>query len=323
MKKQLFISTMLAVMSFSASAKTYNMKLSHNHVAEHPVHISMQYLAERAKELSGGEINIRVYPNAQLGTQRESVELVQKGVIAMAKSNASELEAFEPAYGAFNIPYIFRNRDHYYRVLSGKVGEDILAASADKGFMGLTYYDGGARSFYANKPINSPKDLKGMKVRVQPSPTAIAMIEAMGGNPTPLAYGELYTALQQGVVDAAENNPTALTNTRHGEVAKVFSVDEHTMIPDVLIVSKKHWDRLGEENQKILKQAATESMMYHKDLWEKTMDTEIEKAKNELNVEFVEVDKQPFVDAVKHMHDEALQKPEIKDYVQEINALVE
>ncbi len=305
----------------SASAKTYNLKLSHNHVSDHPVHISMQHLADRAKELSDGKINIRVYPNAQLGTQRESIELMQKGVIAMAKSNASEMEAFEPAYGAFNIPYIFRDRDHYYRALTGKVGEDILAASSDKGFIGLTYYDGGARSFYANKPINSPDDLKGMKIRVQPSPTAIAMIEAMGGNPTPLAYGELYTALQQGVVDGAENNPTALTNTRHGEVAKVFSIDEHTMIPDVLLIGKKHWDRLGEENQKLLKQAANESMMFHKDLWAKAMDEEIHKAKTEMGVTFVEVEKQPFIDVVKHMHDEALKNPDIKSYVEAIKAL--
>lgn len=313
--------SILAMVSVTASAKTYNLKLSHNHVTDHPVHQSMVYFAERAKELSNGDLNIRIYPNAQLGTQRESVELMQKGVIAMAKSNASEMEAFEPAYGAFNIPYIFRDRDHYYRALTGQVGEDILAASADKGFIGLTYYDGGARSFYANKAINSPTDLKGMKIRVQPSPSAIAMIEAMGGNPTPLAYGELYTALQQGVVDGAENNPTALTNSRHGEVAKVFSMDEHTMIPDVLLISKKQWDQIDEENQKLLKQAATDSMMFHKDLWGKEIDKQIEIAKNEMGVEFVEVEKQPFIDAVKHMHDEALANPAIKAYVEQIKAL--
>lgn len=313
--------SILAMVSVTASAKTYNLKLSHNQGVDHPVHQSMEFLADRAKELSNGEIIVRVYPNAQLGTQRELVELMQKGVIAMAKSNASEMEAFEPAYGAFNVPYIFRDRDHYYRAMTGQVGEDILAASADKGFIGLTYYDAGARSFYANKAINSPADLKGMKIRVQPSPTAIAMIEAMGGNPTPLAYGELYTALQQGVVDGAENNPTALTQSRHGEVAKVFSMDEHTMIPDVLLISKKQWDQLGEENQKLLKQAAIEFMMYHKDLWTKVINEDIEKAKTEMGVEFVEVEKQPFIDAVKHMHEDALANPAIQTYVEGIIAL--
>jgi tripartite ATP-independent transporter DctP family solute receptor len=249
------------------------------------------------------------------------MELLQNGALDIAKSNASEMEAFEPAYGAFNIPYIFRDRDHYYRVMQGEVGEKILESSHDKGFVGLTYYDAGARSFYASKAINSPADLSGMKIRVQPSPTAVEMIKLMGGSPTPLSYGELYTAMQQGVVDGAENNPTALTTARHGEVAKVFSQDEHTMIPDVLVISSKVWDKLPQDQQEALKKAAKDSMMYHKDLWTKMTDEAIEKAKDGMGVEFVTVEKQPFVDAVKPMHDAALNNPAIADYVRGIDAL--
>ena len=228
-----------AGMAFSASAKTV-LKLSHNNDKTHPVHISMQYMADEVKKLTNGEVVIRIYPNSQLGTQRESMELLQSGSLDMAKSNASELEAFEPSYGAYNIPYLFHNVDHYYRaLLDPEVGQKILDSSKGKGFVGLTYYDGGARSFYAAKPIKSPADLKGMKIRVQPSPTAVEMIKLMGASPTPLAYGELYTALQQKVVDGAENNQTALTLARHGEVAKFFSEDEHTMIPDVLVIGQK------------------------------------------------------------------------------------
>ena len=248
MKKTILSTALTALLSmgvaFSVQAKTV-LKLSHNNDKTHPVHISMQYMADEVKKLTNGEVVIRIYPNSQLGTQRESMELLQSGSLDMAKSNASEMEAFEPAYGAFNLPYLFKDRDHYYRALADKdVGQKILEASKNKGFIGLTYYDGGARSFYANKPIKTPADLKGLKIRVQPSPTAVEMIKLMGASPTPLAYGELYTALQQKVVDGAENNETALTLARHGEVAKFFSEDQHTMIPDVLLISTKSWNKL-------------------------------------------------------------------------------
>lgn len=307
--------------SFAASAAT-TLKISHNQDRQHPVHKSMQYMADQVKEYTDGELRIRIYPNGQLGTQRESMELLQNGALDIAKSNASEMEAFEPAYGAFNIPYIFRDRDHYYRVMQGEVGEQILESSYDKGFVGLTYYDAGARSFYTQKAINTPADLQGMKIRVQPSPSAFEMIKMMGGSPTPLSYGELYTAMQQGVVDGAENNPTALTTARHGEVAKVFSLDEHTMIPDVLVISSKVWDKLPEDQQVALKKAAKESMMYHKDLWAEMTEEAIDKAKSSMGVKFVTVEKQPFVDAVKPMHDAALQNPAIADYIRGIDALV-
>lgn len=310
-----------AGMAFSASAKTV-LKLSHNNDKTHPVHISMQYMADEVKKLTNGEVVIRIYPNSQLGTQRESMELLQSGSLDMAKSNASELEAFEPSYGAYNIPYLFHNVDHYYRaLLDSEVGQKILDSSKGKGFIGLTYYDGGARSFYAAKPIKSPADLKGMKIRVQPSPTAVEMIKLMGASPTPLAYGELYTALQQKVVDGAENNQTALTLARHGEVAKFFSEDEHTMIPDVLVIGQKSWDKLTPEQQKALKKAADDSMMYHKDLWKKMIAETTQEAKDKLGVEFVKVDKQPFIDATKSMHDAAKANHLLKEYIERIDSL--
>ncbi|THA06123.1 TRAP transporter substrate-binding protein [Rodentibacter pneumotropicus] len=311
-----------AGISFSASAKTV-LKLSHNNDKTHPVHISMQYMADEVKKLTNGEVIVRIYPNSQLGTQRESMELLQSGSLDMAKSNASELEAFEASYGAYNIPYLFHDVEHYYRaLLDPVVGQKILDSSKGKGFIGLTYYDGGARSFYADKPIKSPIDLKGMKIRVQPSPTAVEMMKLMGASPTPLAYGELYTALQQKVVDGAENNQTALTLARHGEVAKYFSEDEHTMIPDVLVIGQKSWDKLTPEQQKALKKTADDSMMYHKDLWQKMIAETTQEAKDKLGVEFVKVDKQPFIDATKSMHDAAKANPLLKDYVERIDNLI-
>jgi len=284
-----------------------NMKLSHNHSRNHPVHIAMQQMADRAKELSDGNLRIRIYPDAQLGSQRESLELVQNGALAMAKSNAAELEAFAKNYGAFNLPYLFTDRDHYYRAMQGEAGKAILQSSRDNGFIGIAYYDAGARSFYAKKPINSPEDLNGLKVRVQPSPSAVEMIRLLGGNATPLAYGELYTALQQGVVDAAENNLTALTLNRHGEVTKFYSIDEHTMIPDVLVISAKVWDKLSDKDRQALQQAADESMMIMKDLWSKSEEEEKVKAEA-MGVEFVYPEKKAFQDAVQPMYDQLKEK---------------
>ncbi|WP_040975967.1 TRAP transporter substrate-binding protein [Necropsobacter massiliensis] len=312
---------LVASVSFSVSAKTV-LKLSHNNDKTHPVHISMQYMADEVKKASNGDIVIRIYPNSQLGNQRESMELLQAGSLDMAKSNASELEAFEPTFAAFNVPYLFKNSEHYYQVLQDEnIGQKILNNSAGKGFIGLTYYDAGARSFYAKKPIKTPADLKGMKIRVQPSPSALEMVKLLGASPTPLAFGELYTALQQGVVDGAENNQTALTLMRHGEVAKFFSEDEHTIIPDVLVISEKTWAKLTPEQHKIMKDAADKSMLYHKDLWVEMTAKEVKEAKEKMGVEFITVDKQPFIDAVKPMHDKAQNDPVIGQYINKIDAL--
>lgn len=310
-----------AIMLSTSIASAETLKLSHNQGPEHPLHKSMEFMAKRAKELTNGALKVRIYGNAQLGNQRESMELVQNGTLAMAKTNASELEAFEESYSAINLPYMFVSEQHYFDVLSGEIGDDILMASKDKGFVGLTYYVEGARSFYANKAINSPADLKGMKIRVQPSPTAIRMVELLGGNPTPIAWGELYSALKQGVVDGAENNPLALTTANHGEVSKVYSDDGHTMIPSIVVISTKIWDSLPADQQKALKQAAKESMTFHREQWNKKTAEAIEEAKSRLNVKFVEVEKGPFIEAVLPMHDEASKKSaRVGDLVKRIKA---
>lgn len=295
------------------------LNLSHNQDSSSPVHQAMAFLGERLATYTDGELSLRLYPNSQLGSQRESMELMQMGAIDLVKSNASELEAFAAAYAAFNLPYVFRDRDHYYQVLDGEVGRDILQSSRDQGFIGLTYYDGGSRSFYANKPIRSPADLQGMKIRVQPSPSAIEMITLMGGLPTPLAYSELYTALQQSVVDGAENSVMALTKARHGEVAKVFSRDEHTMIPDVLLISVRSFDSLPAPHQAALLRAAKESSELMKRLWAE----EVSRAEQEaraMGVTFVDVEKASFRQAVRMMHERAFENPELAKLVRQILA---
>lgn len=312
----------LLAVTLAGAAEARTLTLSHNQPEDHPVHLSMRWMADRVTELTKGELSIDISPNSQLGTQREAVELVQAGALDMAKSNASEMEAFDAIYSVFNVPYVFKDNDHFYRMLTSDAGKQVLQHSRNKGFIGLTYYDSGARSFYANKSITTPADLKGMKVRVQPGPTAIRMMQLLGASATPLPYGELYTALQQRVVDAAENNPTALVTGRHGEVAKVFSLDEHTQIPDVLLISTTTWDDLEAEHQKALQQAADESLLYHKELWAKVTEEAIETAKTQMNVKFVEVDKEAFRKATQPMREEiAKTSKETADLLQKIEEM--
>ncbi|MEZ7214648.1 TRAP transporter substrate-binding protein [Klebsiella spallanzanii] len=291
------------LMANSALAKT-TLKLSHNQDKSHAVHKAMSYLSEKAKEYSDGDLVIRIYPNATLGNERESLELMNSGALQMVKVNAASLESFASEYSLFSLPFLFKDRDHYYRVLQSDLGKRILKSSESKGFIGLTYYDGGARSLYSNKPITKPEDLAGMKIRVQSSPSAIAMIKALGGVATPMAQGELYTALQQGVVDGGENSTVVYADMRHAEVAKVYSKDEHTMVPDVLVVSTKVLSTLSDKNREALYKAADESMLQMKDvIWPEAEKEAYEKIKA-MNAEVIEVDKSEFRQRVKPLYDE-------------------
>ncbi|WP_153772149.1 TRAP transporter substrate-binding protein [Labrenzia sp. CE80] len=311
------------ILGATLTAEAVTLRLNHNNPPEHPVHISMQIMADRVSELTDGDVKIRIYPNGQLGTQRESMELVQNCSLEMARSNASELEAFEESYSALNLPYIFQSEAHFNDVITGEIGADILNASSEQGFRGVAFYTEGARSFYGDRAINSPADLKGMKIRVQPSPSAIRMVELLGGNPTPISWGELYSALQQGVVDGAENNPTALTTARHGEVAKHFSLDEHTMIPSVVVISSCAYDALTEDQRSALRQSALESMEAHRKSWNAASDAAIEEAQKELGVTVHTVEKAPFVEAVLPMHEEVAAKSEkLADLIARIKAAV-
>ncbi|MDR0219540.1 MAG: TRAP transporter substrate-binding protein [Enterobacteriaceae bacterium] len=308
---------LVAVQAFAVTT----LKLSHNQNREHAVHKAMTQFANEVKEKTNGEVRIRIYSDSQLGNQRESIELMQTGALDIAKSNAAELEAFSPAYSVFNLPYLFRNKTHYQQVINSDIGKEILTSSQNSGFIGLTYYDAGARSFYAKKPIRTPEDLNGLKIRVQPSPTAISMVKELQGNPTPLAYGELYTALQQGVVDAAENNIPSFTLSRHNEVTKFFSLDEHTMIPDVLLISNNSLNKLTAEQQTIVKKAALNSSSYMIQLWEKSEQEERARAEKQ-GVEFITVDKTLFQDAVKPMYEDiAKTQPELFKMVKKVREL--
>lgn len=258
------------------------LKLGHALPPSHAVHIAMEFMAKRLREISAGTVELQVFSGGQLGSEPETIEQAQRGALAMVKTSAAALESFVPEMAVFGMPYLFRDEDHYWQVLLGDVGRDILAATTPHAVHGLCYYDSGSRSFYTmTKPILKPADVREMKLRVLPSKTARDMITLLGGGPTPIPYGELYTALQQGMIDGAENNPPSFYTSRHYEVARHYSLDEHTRVPDVVIVSRIVWDGLSPQVRAWVTQAADESVTFQRKLWrEQTEEAlrEVEKA---------------------------------------------
>lgn len=273
------------------------LKLAHALDQSHPVHAGMEVMAKRVGELSNRTVTIQIFPNAQLGSEPESIEQLQRGAIAMVKTSAAAMEGFVPDMAVFGLPYLFRDDEHYWKVLNGPIGRELLAASDPAGMHGLCYYDSGSRSFYTvGSPILTPADVKERKLRVLPSKMARDLIVTLGGGPTPIPYGELYTALQQSMVDGAENNPPSFFTSRHYEVARHYSLDEHTRIPDIVVFSRPIWERLTPQQQSWINQAAAESVEFQRKLWiEKT--AEALAAVEQAGVRIYRPDKRPFVEA--------------------------
>lgn len=298
------------------------IKLAHGLDPTHPVHISMVYLSKLVEERSDGKMRIDIYPSGQLGTERECIELLQIGSLGMTKVSASVMEGFTPLFKVYNLPYLFRDDSHRFKALEGEIGEKLLLETEKYRIRGLVYLDAGSRSFYTkNKPILSPADLTGLKIRVQESTTSIKMLQALGGSATPIAWGELYTSLQQGVVDGAENNPPTFHISRHYEVCQFYSLDEHTSVPDVLIISTVVWNGLSDEQQQLLLHAAKDAAEYQKEIWHIATDealAQVEKA----GVKIYRPDKSLFEKKVAPMIEAYRStEPEIYELIQKIKAV--
>ncbi|MHB9329631.1 TRAP transporter substrate-binding protein [Phytobacter ursingii] len=309
LSKTLVCASLLSLFSLNAVAQEkITLKLAHNLERSHVVHQALDEMAKQVKQLSDGRMTIRIYPSSQMGSARETLELLQNGALDMTKSSASDLESFDNVYAIYNLPFLFKDQAHFNNVVFGNVGKEIMESTKDKGFFALSAYVAGTRSFYAGKPITKPEDLKGLKIRVQASPTTIKMIELMGGSPTPISFGEVYTAMQQGVVDGAENNVPSWVQTRHIEIAKVFSEDEHASIPDFLVISTKTWNKLTPEQKEILQKAEKYSETYQQKLWTK-IDADTRAQAISQGGKIVKVDKAPFRIAVQPLFDEFKKDP--------------
>ena len=275
------------------------MYLGHTLPQTHPVHKGIIEFQKALEKKSNGTLKVRIFPDAQLGSEREVLELLQIGSVAATKVSAATLSNFVPEYNVLGIPYLFRDKQHQFDVLEGDIGKSILEKGSKFWLRGLCYYDAGSRSFYTSKKaIRTPEDLEGLKIRVMNNQMAINMVNSMGGSATPLAYGELYTAIQQGVVDGAENNPPSFVSSNHYEISKYYTLDQHSSVPDVLLIGTKYWDKLSEQEKIWVQEAADESAQAQKVFWKESVEESMAVAKK-AGVEIIIPEKSLFAEKSK------------------------
>ena len=281
----------------------------------HPEYTGMEKFKEVVEEKLGDKYEVQIYPNELLGGQTKAIELTQTGAIDFVVAGTPNLEIFADVYEVFSMPYLFTSEEAYFASMNDTdYMEKVYESTDDTGLRVMTWFNVGSRNFYAKKPINTPDDLKGLKMRVQQSPASVKMANAFGAAASPMSFGEVYTAIQQGVIDGAENNELALTENKHGEVAKYYSYTMHQIIPDVLIANLKFLNGLSDEEKEIFYDAAQQATETEMEAW----DTQVEKAKeiaqDDLGVEFIYPDINLFKDKVSNVQQEMLDaNPDIQD----------
>lgn len=304
----------------SGEEKVLNLTLSHGLAEDHAVHIALTAFAEDVKEKSNGTINIEIFPNAVLGSETDNITQIRAGALDMAKVSASTLGNFQSEWNVLSVPYVFNDQQHYYKVMDGDIAQDLYQLTADKGFMGLTWLDSGARSFYtADKAIRTPADLKGLRIRTMDSQMAIDMMDALGGSATVMGYSDIYTGMQQGVIDGAENNVTAMRD--HADVTKYYCFDEHTRIPDILLISTKTWNAMSDNQRQIMTECAKKMTEDYKTAWT-DFENEVLADAEAKGVELVrDVDTAAFQEACQSIYEDLkTESPEVYEYVERIQA---
>ncbi len=301
------------------------IRISHAQSETHPEHIGLLKFKEYVEENLGDKYEVQIFPNEILGAAQRAIELTQTGAIDFVVAGTANLETFADVYEIFSMPYLFTSEEAYHEVMNDtEYMNNIYESTDEAGFRVLTWYNAGTRNFYAKTPINTPDDLKGMKIRVQQSPASVQMMEAFGAAASPMSFGEVYTAIQQGVIDGAENNELALTNNKHGEVAKYFSYNKHQMVPDMLIGNLKFLNGLSDEEREVFEEAARLSTEVELEEWDGQVEEAKKIAEEDMGVEFIDVDVQAFKDKVAGVQDDMLADnshiQEIYDHIQEINA---
>jgi len=301
------------------AAQARDFRSADVHPVDYPTVAAVNHMGQLLKERSQGKLGVRVYASGALGTEKDNIEQLRLGGLDMMRINVGPLNSVVPETLVTVLPFVFRSTEHMRKVLDGPIGDEILAAMESHGLVGLAFYDSGSRSFYTSKkPIRTVGDVKGLKVRVQQSDIFVAMIEALGGNPTPMPYGEVYTALKTGIVDAAENNWPSYESSRHFEAAKFYSLTEHSLAPEVLVFSKKVWDTLSKQDQAMLRKAAKDSVPVMRKLWD-AREVKSRKMVESAGSQVVQVaNKQEFVDAMKPVYARFASTPKLKDLVRRI-----
>ena len=304
----------------AASEEPVVLRLAETHAADYPTTKGDYYFADLVKERTDGRITIEVYPSSQLGEEKPVIEQVQFGAIDFTRVSISPLSAFSPNFDALQMPYLYRSEEHMWKVLKSDIGRDFLDSLEPANFVGIGWFESGARSFYnSRREVKVPADLKGMKIRVQQADIMVNMVNALGAIATPMPFGEVYSALQTGVIDGAENNWPSYYSTSHYEVAKYYTIDAHTRVPEIIIASKISMDKLSKEDQEIIKQAAWDSMDYQRQQWADYVKVAEEKIRAAGNVITVINDNSAWQAAMQPMYD-AL-SPELQKVVAQIRAV--
>lgn len=310
--------------SADAEASKKIVRISHGQPDGHPDDIAVKAFADYVNERLGDKFDVQVYANGLLGDSKNALELTQTGAIEYLVCSTSNLEAYSKDYGIFSVPYLFSNKDAYFDFMYSDVADILLDSTVESGFRAVTWFDAGTRSFYANDPIEKPEDMEGMKIRVQPSPLNVAMIQTLGAGAVPMGFGEVYTALAQGTIDAAENNEMALTSVKHGEVAKYYSYDMHQMQPDMFVVNLKFYESLSDEERQIFEEATQVAHEIELVEWVKQTNEAKEIATNDMGVTFVDADVAAFQELCAPIQQDYLDdNPDVKVYFDEITKLNE
>jgi tripartite ATP-independent transporter DctP family solute receptor len=306
----------LTMLGLTAHATEF--RSADTHPDGYPTVEAVKFMGKRLTELTNGRHSIKVYPASALGQEKDSIEQTKIGALAMARVNIGPMNNICAETQVPTLPFLFRSKEHMRHVLDGAIGDEILAACAPQGFIGLAYYDSGARSIYTGKKqIQSFADVKGMKIRVQQSDLWVSLLEAMGANATPMPYGEVYTALKTGLIDGAENNFPSYDSAKHFEAAKYYALTEHSMAPEVLVFSKRTWDTLSADDQKALRQAAKDSVPFMRKLWDEREASSLATVKAGGAI-ITTVDKAPFQAAMKPVYDKFIKDDKLKSLVKRI-----
>lgn len=324
----LAICMLVSSLSFTGCASSESkriIRIGHNQSTNHPTHIALEAFAKYINEELGDKYVVEVYPSELLGSQTEMVQLTQTGAIDFCVASNAILETFSTTWSIFILPYLFTSAEAYHASMEDpQITDPIFESTVQAGFTAVTWLDAGTRNFYTvDTPINSPADLKGLKIRVQQSQTNITMMSLLGGSATPMGFGEVYTALQSNIIDGAENNELALTDNGHGDVCKYYSYDMHQMVPDIVIGNNAFLEELSEEQREIFEEGFELINSVQREEWTKAVEVAKDKAQNEQGVEFIYPDQTPFVEACAPLHESVLSENEvlqpIYDKIQEYN----
>jgi tripartite ATP-independent transporter DctP family solute receptor len=314
--KQSLIALAVAAVAMTAQAAEFRSADTHN-ADDYPTVAAVRFMSEELNRLSGGKHKIKVFNKKALGEEKETIDQVKIGALDLTRVNVAPMNSVCPQTMVPTMPFLFRSVEHMRSSLDGPVGDEILKSCESAGFVGLAFYDSGARSIYAKKPIKTVADVKGMKIRVQQSDLWVSLISAMGANATPMPYGEVYTGLKTGLIDAAENNIPSFDTARHAEAVKFYSKTEHSMAPEILLMSKIVFDKLPKAEQDMVRAAAKASVKFQRQKWDE------QEAKSLANVkaagaQIVEVDKKSFQSVMQPVYDKYMTTPDMKRLVKAV-----